>query len=137
MSTIDTSPSATPDFMDMCYRAKRAEAFANVDGIRDAQLHYKEAFDMYVPCGSRAEAEATLRRGNPKAQRDWEVGTCWDTLGWAPDGKVRGAYWAEVSSEHEHLEVWGIIDIDGDGEFAVSMATDSLETVLLSDKTIW
>jgi len=122
-----------PSFFGMSFRAKRVEAPANVTEIRGVQLSYMAAFDTYVSCGSREEAERALSSGNPKAQRHWEGGEGWEELGWRPDGKVRGAYWVEVNPAGDRFEVWGIIDIDGDGERAVFRATDREETVMVTE----
>jgi len=114
---------AIPNFMEMQYRAKRAELPANVDGIKAAQMGYYAAFGTYVPCGSAEEAEAALLSVSGKAQRPWIGGDCWDTLGWQPDGMVRGFYWVEVAEDGSDFAVWAIGDIDGDGDPAVYSAT--------------
>ena len=39
---------AIPNFVDMQYRAKRAEVPSNVDGIKTAELAYEASFDQFV-----------------------------------------------------------------------------------------
>ena len=78
---------AIPNFVDMQYRAKRAEVPGNVDGIKTAQIAYDAAFDKYIEVSSWAPSDDLT-----KTQRSWETGTDFDTLGWGPDGKVRGRY---------------------------------------------
>jgi type II secretory pathway pseudopilin PulG len=106
---------AIPNFIAMQMKAKRAEVPGNVDGIATAQLAYDAAFDTFIPVSSREEAEAELRRGG-REPRAWKGGGAWGTLGWQPDGPVRGAYWVEVVEGE--LGVFGICDIDTDGDFA-------------------
>ena len=121
---------AIPNFVEMQNRAKRAEAPANVDGIRTALLAYKAAFDgPYESCSSSNEAHTLLWSKSPKEPRDWQGGGCWDRLGWAPDGQVRGVYWVEASEDGEDFMVWGMTDIDGDTAPALYSATSTEPTV--------
>ena len=39
---------AIPNFVEMQYRAKRAEIPANVDGIKTAEMAYDAAFDTFI-----------------------------------------------------------------------------------------
>ncbi len=119
----------------MGLRTMRAEVPANVDGLLTVERAWDAAFDGFVACGSRAEAEAWLA-DQPSVSRwphavflRWYFGAvprvdarewtsvpwrgCFDGLGWEPDGRVRGAYWVEVDGEA--FTVHGICDIDDDG----------------------
>jgi hypothetical protein len=127
---------AVPNFFAMSYRAKRAEVPPNVDGIKTAELAYDAAFDRFV---EQREFVPSAEVG--KAQRPWREGTAFDTLGWAPDGQVRGAYrvtthgcgGTEVDCGRPDFNVTGIIDIDGDGEQATYTATRSMNTTMMTE----
>ena len=41
---------AVPNFVEMQYRAKRAEAPAYLSGIKTAQLAYEATFDTFIDC---------------------------------------------------------------------------------------
>ena len=118
-----------PNFLSMGKRAKRAEVPANVDGIKTAELAYEAAFDNFVPV---PEFHPSANVG--KASRTWAPGSSFDTLGWAPDGKVRGAYKVDVFSSD--FQVTGIIDSDADGELATYTAMKSTTTAQITDNDI-
>ena len=115
---------AIPNFVDMQYRAKRAEVPSNVDGIKTAQIAYAAAFDKYIEVADwKPSSDMT------KTQREWTSGSGFDTLGWGPDGKVRGRYMVESSSTTD-FEVTGECDVDNDDNEASFTATKSINTVM-------
>ena len=57
---------AIPNFVDMQYRAKRAEVPGNVDGIKTAQIAYDAAFDKYIEVSSWTPSSNIA-----KTQRSW------------------------------------------------------------------
>jgi len=121
---------AIPNFVAMQYRAKRAEVPSNVDGIKTAQLAYDAAFDKFIE-------QASFHPGAVgKAQMDWPTGSNFDTLGWAPDGKVRGMY-KVVSISSTDFRVTGESDVDGDGTNAQYTCTKSINTVQTTDNDIY
>ena len=107
---------AIPNFVDMQYRAKRAEVPSNVDGIKTAELAYEASFDTFVEETSFKPESAVN-----KTQRSW-TGGAFDTLGWAPDGDVRGSYKAELNGQTD-FTVTGKCDVDGDTTNYVSTAS--------------
>jgi type IV pilus assembly protein PilA len=111
---------AIPNFVAMQYRAKRAEIPPNVNGIKIAAVGYDAAHDGFLD-------QATWVPSTPagKAQRAWEAGTAFDTLGWAPDGAVRGQY-KMVTLTSVDVRVIGESDVDGDGVNATYTATKSI-----------
>jgi len=115
---------AIPNFVQMQYRAKRAEMPANVDGIKTAQIAYDAAFDTYVEV---RDFQPDARPG--KAQRSWNSGSSFDTLGWGPDGKVRGSYRVVRKGPFDFV-VQGIGDVDGDGQQSRFTATKSINTTM-------
>ena len=68
--------------------------------------------------------------GTPgKAQRAWPAGSNFDTLGWGPDGEVRGSYMVTTVSSTDFL-VTGICDVDGDAQYASYTSTKSINATL-------
>ncbi len=118
---------AIPNFVAMQLKSKRAEVPGYVSGIKTAELAYDASFDDFVAVGSEAQA----RREVSKTPHPWEGGSDWDTIGWRPDGPVRGSYWVTV--EGGDFTVHGICDVDGDGEYAEYIATKSQNATLVSD----
>jgi type IV pilus assembly protein PilA len=111
---------AIPNFVDMQYRAKRAEVPANVDGIKTAQMGYSALYDKYIEITSWTPSSNIA-----KTQRTWTASTLFDTLGWRPDGLVRGRY--KVSSKSTtNFIVTGECDVDNDDSNAQFTATKSI-----------
>ena len=116
---------AIPNFVAMQLKAKRAEVPGNVDGIKTAQMAYDAAYDGFVtaavnPAGSIG-----------KAQQDWSTTVAgWSTLGWSPDGKVRGNY--ETTNATTDFNVEGNSDVDGDGTPATYTASKTLNATQTS-----
>ena len=121
---------AIPNFVNMQYRAKRSELPSNVDGIKTAELAYDAAFDTYIQ-------ETTFRPDSSpgKKTRNW-TGGAFNTLGWAPDGQVRGSYKVQSTSSTDFL-VTGIGDIDGDTVQARFTATKSINTVMYTANDVY
>jgi type IV pilus assembly protein PilA len=117
---------AIPNFVAMQYRAKRSEVPSNVDGIKTAELAYDAAFDTFV------QNAGFYPDSSPgKKQRDWAAGSAFDTLGWGPDGQVRGSYKIVSTSSTDFL-VTGIADVDGDAVQSSFTATKSINAVMVS-----
>ena len=113
---------AIPNFVDMQYRAKRAEVPSNVDGIKTAELAYEASFDAFV------SASQTPSSSPNKQQRPWPSGTAFDTLGWGPDGDVRGSYL--VTTGTTDFQAHGFCDVDGDGGLQKFSATKTLNATM-------
>lgn len=123
---------ALPQFNAMMLDARRAELPGNVDAIRDAQVAYDAAMDNYISCGIQPVGTSGLG----KTPRSWPSSAPgFDTLGWRPDGPVRGAYQATPSSSsgghglsfgptsYTDVTVTGYSDVDDDGIVARYSAT--------------
>ena len=120
---------AIPNLASMQYRAKRAELAPNIDGIKTTELAYEAAFDKFI---TQSTPHPTSSPG--KAQLVWTSGSAFDSLGWAPDGKVRGAY--SVTTLPGDIVIVGICDVDGDGvqaRFTASKSTDATMTNATQD----
>ena len=103
----------------MQHKAKRAEVPVNLKGIKTAELMYEADNDVYV------SAAAYPANGNGESQQ-WEEAKSggFSVLGWMPYGDVRGTYW--VTTTATNFTAYGIIDVDGDGQFATYTATKSV-----------
>ena len=120
---------AIPNFVEMQYRAKRAEVPANVDGIKTSEMGYDAAFDQFIQV---TQHPTTSPGKNPVAWQNGNSG--YQTLGWAPDGKVRGVYDVTTTAPSSSnpggdFRVTGECDVDGDGTPAQYTATKSINAV--------
>ena len=111
---------AIPNFVAMQLKAKRAEVPGNVDGIKSAQMAYDAAYDGFVTAAHNPGA-ATVN----KAQQAWTPTPDFTTLGWSPDGSVRGSY-ATADVGGTDFTVEGVSDVDGDGTPANYSASKTL-----------
>ena len=112
---------AVPNFISMQYRAKRAEVPGNIDGIKTAQKGYEAAYDYFINAAWHPRAVANL----DKVLVSWALPAGgFDTIGWAPDGDVRGTYQVNSTSSTT-FQVDGQCDVDADGSPAVYVATDA------------
>jgi type IV pilus assembly protein PilA len=115
---------AIPNFVDMQYRAKRAEVPPNVDGIKTAEIAYDAAFDTYFTVAASPTDDVTVT----KLTKSW-VSPGFDTLGWEPSGEVRGTYSATKTGNTDFL-VTGFCDVDDDDTNASYTATKSISATL-------
>jgi type IV pilus assembly protein PilA len=109
---------AIPNFVSMQYKSKRGEIPLNLKGIKTAELAYESNFDVFV--------NATAYPGTPlKTTQAWVIASSggFATLGWSPDGDVRGSY--GVTSTSQNFTATGLSDVDGDGSPASYIATKS------------
>ena len=95
-----------------------AELVSNVREIRSAEIAYESNFDVFV-----AAAPYPVRPN--KNGQSWVKGASggFATMGWAPDGDVRGSY--AVTTTSTDFTVVGFGDVDGDGRMETYMATKS------------
>lgn len=99
--------------------AKKTELALNVEGIDLAEQAYNAAYDTFVLQGGYRPDAAP-----GKTARAW-VGNNFDTLGWSPDGDVRGSYRASQQQNcpsegpsaciGDCIVTTGYTDIDADG----------------------
>lgn len=124
---------AIPNFVAMQYRAKRAELPSNVDGVKTAQIAYDAAFDQFIiQTTEHPRAEAALDKG----QVSWPSGSNFDTLGWAPDGKVRGNY-TVTSNSTTDFRVTGKSDVDNDNGIASYTATKTINAKQVTNNDVY
>lgn len=120
---------AIPNFITMQLKAKRAEVPGNVDGIKTAEIAYDAAFDGFV-------AAADYPAITSKAQNTWTATASggFQTIGWAPDGPVRGSYMvalqADATTGAPSFLVTGGCDVDDDNAIASYTATPTSNATL-------
>ncbi len=107
---------AIPMYREAQGRARLAEVPMLLDGIVSAEVAYEASHDAYVLVWEFRPDEVP-----GKHARAWD-GADFDTLGWSPDGAVRGSY-AVFPSDAYGVEVHGISDVDGDSAWSWWVAT--------------
>ena len=97
----------------------RSEVPLNIKGIKQAIVAYEAYNDVFV------SAEPYPPKSSGMKSKQWIPADAggFSTVGWKPDGDVRGTYW--VTTTVTNFTAYGIIDVDGDGEFATYIATIS------------
>lgn len=129
---------AIPNFVAMQYRAKRAEVGPNIVGIKAAEIAYESSMDTYV------EVAEYVPTSVGKVSQAWPTGSGFDTLGWAPDGEVRGQYSVQLKlcCSWPPLRCWvgdceivikGACDVDGDGEKSVWIADYAVNATMATE----
>ena len=100
-------------------RGVEAEIIENMGYIKIAELTYESNFDVFVT----AAAYPPVPSDSPQ---EWvrESSGGFATLGWSPDGDVRGSY--SVTTTTTNFTALGIGDIDGDGTLETYRATKSI-----------
>jgi type IV pilus assembly protein PilA len=122
---------AIPNFVEMQYKAKRAEIPSNVKAIKEAQEIYNGEQDGYIAVTSHPSANAPGKKTKP-----WTTtSTGFNALNWSPDGAVRGVYSVTTTAPSGgnpggDFMVTGRCDVDGDGVEATYTATKSNNTDL-------
>ena len=122
---------AVANFVAMQYRAKRAEVPSNVDGVKTAEMAYDAAYVHYIQQASFFPSPAV-----GKAAVTWSAGSNFDTIGWSPDGNVRGAYML-VSLSSTDFRVTGICDVDGDTANASYTAQQSINAGATTGNSVY
>lgn len=117
---------AIPNFVAMQLKAKRAEVPGNTDGIKTAEQAYDAAYDGFLAATVQPQADGNL----DKSQEFWADNyTDWTSLGWKPDGSVRGNYMVTVTStasSTNDFTVTGKADVDNDNTLSEFTATNSI-----------
>ncbi len=120
-----------PNFIEMQYRAQRAEVPANLEGIRYSAIAYQTAHGRVV-------TEEIPRPDAFPGQRErpWKAGSRFDDLGWEPEGEVRGSY-AIAARAPAAFTVKGFCDVDGNGEQAVFEGSEQSAVTALSGSSVY
>ncbi len=99
-------------------RGIEAELVSNLKSIKTAEIVYDSNFDVFI---SAEQYPATPNEKGHAWVKDDAGGFA--TMGWSPDGKVRGTY--AVTTSSVDFTAVGIGDIDGDGTLETYRATKS------------
>ena len=70
-----------------------------------------------------------------KQQRAWTTGSAFDTLGWGPDGNVRGSY--SVNTTPTDFVVYGGCDVDGNSSQASYTSSKTLNVTMVSGNNVY
>ena len=101
---------AIPNFQKMQLKSKRAEVPGNVDGIKTSELAYEANFNDFVTLPA---APAGTPSKTPQTWDQDGTASGWESIGWEPDGPVRGNYSStEVSATT--IRIAGLCDVDAD-----------------------
>ena len=122
---------AIPNFVAMQLKAKRAEVPGNVDGIKTAEMAYDAAYDGFLDAGNRPTATLDKTPDSWGATVDG-----WSTLGWKPDGNVRGQYTAAKSGNTD-FTVTGVCNVDADAVTATYTATSALNATQTTSNDVY
>ena len=120
-----------PNFIEMQYRAQRAEVPSNIEGIHLAALAYRAANgEVVAEILPRPDATPDNRA------RPWKLGSKFDELGWQPEGDVRGSYTLETTPSGTFV-VKGICDVDANGAQAKFTASSADGIRSLTDPEVY
>ena len=122
---------AIPNFIAMQLKAKRSELPTNLVGIKVAELGYEAAFDTYVNCAAKPGSVG-------KTPQAWlATSDGFSSIGWRPDGMVRGSYEVTSATTTDFLAL-GSSDVDGDGVLAhYSVSVNTNTTLATADMNIY
>jgi prepilin-type N-terminal cleavage/methylation domain-containing protein len=115
---------AVPSFTEMQLKAKRAELPGVIDGIKTAEIAYEAAYDAHVELPLQPRGDADL----DKNAVTWTSDSAWQSIGWSPDGEVRGNYQVGLSQvDHPGVAflVTGRADVDSDDALCEYTATEN------------
>ena len=102
---------ATPFYMDMVYKSRRAEAHTVLDGVGTAESAYFTAHDVWVSGSSNPGGSLT------KSSRPWNSSMSgWSTLGYSPDGEVRCSYIATQYGGNTWVRADAYCDVDDNNQ---------------------
>ena len=95
---------------------------SDVNGLAEAERGYADVFGEFMACGTQEGARARAAAGRSAWDPNADDG-CWTMLGWEPDepDSSPGGFWVEVDGDS--FTVHGLVDADGDGQFAEWVAT--------------
>ena len=128
---------AVPNFVEMQYKAKRAELPINVALVRTAEVSYDALYDGYI------EVPAHPLTVPGKKKQRWAGGNSGlEALGFIPSGTVRGQYQVRTvpgraATNGGEFTVVGLSDCDGDGSQAKYTATNRMSTKLVTPAFVY
>jgi type IV pilus assembly protein PilA len=124
---------AIPSYINYQLDSKRSEVKVNVAGIKKTENAYDASHDGFINLSVQPRADGSL----DKTQISWGSYVEWASIGWAPDGAIRGNYRVDApGGTSENFTVTGKSDVDNNEELyevtctrnsnpAVTAGTDS------------
>ncbi len=105
---------AIPNFMRFQLKAKASEGKTNLAAIRTAEESYMAEFGTYVQVATAVPVALPLNLKSVWAEPPCPAPgpTCFNTLGWAPEGSVYYQY--QVSAPAPGSEFWAVANADID-----------------------
>ena len=119
-----------PRLRQMELQAMRSEVPVNLKAIRTAEIAYRNDFGVFVTAAMYPSSPTATLQTWVKASSGGFA-----TLGWMPDGAVRGSY--GVATTSVDFTAIGVSDVDGDGSYASFTATSVLEPHLNTDPNVY
>ncbi len=111
---------AIPNLVSAQLSAKRSEVPVTVDAIRTAEEAYDSANDLFMSAPPEPVDDGLLG----KVMHTWPTGdAAWNTLGYFPDGSLRGNY--QVFGSETDFMIIGHSDVDDDDTIAIYTATSN------------
>jgi hypothetical protein len=104
--------------------SKRAQIPSNIEAIKTAQLSYDASFERYLQV-TDIQPDSSPEKG----LREFTTGSAFDTIGWMPDGSVRGSYRVEPTNRIESMDR-GIEAVQRDGAPSSWTATKTLNPTM-------
>ena len=115
---------AVPEYRRAQLKSKRAEVPLNVHGITLALVAYDAAHDKYL-----FQAAYVPTTARTKKARAWDTASVYQTLGFKPDGPVRGSYYSPPFGS-TGIDTVGTCDVDDDAIEASFMSRIDKHQVL-------
>lgn len=116
---------AVPSFVEMQLKAKRAELPGITDSLKMAETAYDASFDEYIELPLHPRIDDAL----DKVAVPWiTTDPNWNSVGWKPDGLVRGNYQVGLSMiDHPGVAflVTARSDLDDDDALCEYTATEN------------
>lgn len=121
------------ELKDFENQAKAAEVSVNLVGLQTALDMYQTSTGQYIAAEPYPSCDSVGQL------RPWVVAESggFETLGWRPDGSVRGCYRIELTSNGADYKIIGEIDVDNDGQKRIYEATKYTKPRLITDPSIY
>jgi type IV pilus assembly protein PilA len=104
---------AIPSYINYQLDSKRSELKGNVKGVKTSEESYNASHDGYMDLAVQPRTDGTL----DKTQVTWGTYADWTSIGWRPDGDVRGNYMVGgTGGTNENFTVTGKTDVDNDDQ---------------------
>lgn len=115
---------AIPSYINYQLSAKRSELGGNIRAIRTSEQKFDAEHDGFLIATVQPRGDGGL----DKTQVTWGTYADWGSLGWGPDGAIRGNYRVQVTTgTNEDFSVTGKSDVDNDDNIHEVSASKTVE----------